>query len=70
MCSLRELEPSLGLVDCRELERAKNRARSRGGVEGGPSELEVEGDLPEQEVEVNLPKLEVDMGGRMKSGTH
>jgi len=34
-------EPSFGLVDWRERERASNCARSRRGVEGGLSELDV-----------------------------
>jgi len=39
--SLKKPEPSFGLVDWRERERASSCAGSRGGVEGGLSELEV-----------------------------
>jgi len=39
--SLKKPEPSFGLVDWRERERASSCAGSRGGVEGGLRELDV-----------------------------
>ena len=42
MDSLKRLDPVFGLVDWREREWASSCAGSWGGVEGGPSELEVD----------------------------
>jgi len=74
MCSLREPEPSLGLVDCRERERAEDCARLGGGVVGSMSTwngvLSGEGAPLEQEVEGSLPESAMDMGGRMEGGAY